>query len=126
MGRRGWTDFSSGSFQTGAYAFDLAKVGLLNRSDRLGLRLAQPLRVERGGLSMLLPTGYDYATQAATSGREYLSFRPSGREVDAELSYSTELGGGWLGANVFARRQPGHVATADPDLGAAIRYSLGF
>ncbi|MFL6768636.1 MAG: S8 family peptidase [Sphingomicrobium sp.] len=126
MGRRGWTDFSSGSFQTGAYAFDLAKVGLLNGSDRLGLRLAQPLRVERGGMSMLLPTGYDYATQAATSGREYLSFSPSGREIDAELSYSTELGGGWLGANLFARRQPGHVATADPDVGAAIRYSLGF
>jgi hypothetical protein len=126
MGRRGWTDFSSGSFQTGAYAFDLAKIGLINRSDRLGLRLAQPLRVESGGMTMLLPTGYDYATQAATSGREYLSFSPSGREVDAELSYSTGLGRGWLGANLFARRQPGHVATADPDLGAAIRYSLGF
>jgi len=126
MGRRGWTNFSSGSFQTGAYAFDLAKVGLVNRADRLGLRVAQPLRVESGGMSMLLPTGYDYATQAATSGREYLSFSPSGREVDAELSYSTGLGRGWLGANLFARRQPGHVATADPDLGAAIRYSLGF
>ena len=55
-----------------------------------------------------------------------MSFTPSGREIDAELSYSTDVGRGWLGANLFARRQPGHVGSADPDLGAAIRYSLGF
>ena len=77
-------------------------------------------------MSMLLPTGYDYATGIATRSVEYLSFSPTGREIDAELSYSTGLGRGWLGANVFARRQPGHVAAADPDLGAAIRYSLDF
>ena len=77
-------------------------------------------------MSMLLPTGYDYATGVVTSSIEQLSFRPSGREIDAELSYSTELGSGWLGANLFARRQPGHVGSADPDVGAAIRYSLGF
>ena len=126
MGRRGWTDFATGKFQTGAYSFDLAKLGVLNKRDRLGFRLSQPLRVESGGASLLLPTGYDYATETATSSLEFLSFRPSGREIDAELSYSTGLGSGWLGANVFARRQPGHIASADPDLGAAIRFSLGF
>jgi hypothetical protein len=126
MGRQGWTQFGLGSVQTGAYSFDLAKYGLFKDRDRLGLRLSQPLRVESGGISMLLPTGYDYATGVVTSSVEQLSFRPSGREIDAELSYSTDLGRGWLGANIFARRQPGHVANADPDLGAAIRYSLGF
>ena len=126
MARRGWTDFDGGKLQTGAYSFDLAKHGLLNGSDRFGMRISQPLRVEGGGMSMLLPTGYDYATGIATRSVEYLSFSPTGREIDAELSYSTGLGRGWLGANVFARRQPGHVAAADPDLGAAIRYSLDF
>jgi hypothetical protein len=126
MGRHGWTDFASGSFQTSAYSFDLAKFGLLGKADRFGLRVAQPLRVESGGLRMLLPTSYDYATESATSSLERLSFAPSGREIDAELSYSTLLGSGWLGANIFGRRHPGHVASADPDLGAAIRYSLGF
>jgi hypothetical protein len=126
MARRGWTDFASGKFKTGAYSLDLAKVGLLNDGDRFGFRLAQPLRVESGGISMLLPTGYDYATETATSSVERLSFSPSGREIDAELSYSTGVSRGWLGANLFARRQPGHVAAAHPDVGAAIRYSLGF
>jgi Subtilase family len=126
MGRRGWTDFDGGKFETGAYSFDLAKFGLLNGGDRLGLRIAQPLRVERGGIAMMLPTSYDYATESESNTLSRLSFTPSGREVDAELSYSTSLGRGWLGANLFARRQPGHITSADPDLGGAIRYSLGF
>jgi hypothetical protein len=126
MGRRGWTDFASGRFRTGAYSFDLAKFGLFKVRDRLGLRIAQPLRVEGGGMSLWLPTGYDYEAETATNGIRHLSFRPSGREIDAEVSYSTDLGRGWLGANLFARRQPAHVAAAEPDLGAAIRYSLGF
>jgi len=126
MGRRGWTDFAGGKFQTSAYAFDLSKYGLLADRDRLGLRISQPLRVETGGIAMLLPTSYDYATESETVTLERLSFTPSGREVDAELGYSSALGRGWLGANLFARRQPGHIASAGPDMGGAIRYSLGF
>jgi hypothetical protein len=126
VGRRGWTKFDSGEFTTAAYSFDLAKYGLLLRDDRIGLRIAQPLRVESGGVSMLLPTSYDYTSGLATSSFQRLGFTPSGREIDAELSYSTSLGRGWLGANLFARREPGHVESADPDVGAAIRYSLGF
>ena len=41
--RRGWTSFGGGSFQSGAYAVDFAKTGLFGSSDRLGLRIAQPL-----------------------------------------------------------------------------------
>ena len=126
MGRRGWTEFSTGEFTTAAYSFDLAKYGLLRSADRLGFRIAQPLRVESGGMSMLLPTGYDYASGTVTRSVDRLDFTPSGRELDAELSYSTTVGKGWLGANIFARREPGHVDSADPDLGAAIRYTLGF
>ena len=125
-GRRGWTDFASGNFRTGAYAFDLSKVGVVRADDRLAMRIAQPLRVEGGGASLMLPTGYDYATGTATRSVEFLGFAPSGRELDAEISYSTFVGGGWLGANLYGRRHPGHVASASPDLGAAIRYSLGF
>ena len=125
-GRRGWTDFAGGRFQSGAYAFDLAKLGVMGSGDRLGLRVSQPLRIERGGIAMLLPTAYDYATLSETNTVSRLSFTPSGREVDAEVSYSTMLGKGWLGTNLFMRRQPGHVAGADADVGAAIRYSLDF
>jgi hypothetical protein len=124
--RRGWTSFGAGKFQTDAYAFDLAKLGLLSDRDRLGLRIAQPIRIVSGGLAALLPTGYDYATGLTTSGMQRLSLSPTGREVDAELSYGTRLGAGWIGGNLFARRQPGHDAEAAPDIGAAIRTSFSF
>ena len=126
--RRGWTDFSGGKFQTGAYGFDLAKRGLLSGNDSLGLRIAQPLRVEHGGVAMMLPTSYDYSTGIATDTLSRLSLTPSGREVDAELSYGVSMlsGNGWVGANLFYRRQPGHIASLPDDRGAAIRFSLGF
>jgi hypothetical protein len=124
--RRGWTGFGAGRFQTSAYAFDLAKLGLLSEHDRLGLRLSQPIRIASGGLSAFLPTGYDYATGLTSSGMQRLSLSPSGREVDAELSYGTRLGSGWIGGNLYARRQPGHDADASPDIGAAIRTSFAF
>jgi len=92
------------------------------------LRIAQPLRVEHGGFAMLLPTSYDYSTETATSSLSRYSLTPSGREVDAELSYGSSLldGNAWIGGNLFARRQPGHIANSKDDVGAAIRFTLGF
>ena len=127
-GRRGWTDFAGGKFQTGAYGFDLAKLGVLSKADSIGLRIAQPLRVEHGVVAMMLPTSYDYSTGIATDTLSRLSLTPSGREVDAELSYGASLldGNAWLGANLFYRRQPGHIASLPDDKGAALRFTLGF
>lgn len=126
--RHGWTSFAGGDFQTSAVSVDLLKSGLFSRSDRFGLRVAQPLRVASGGFGMMLPTGYDYATGAASNGWTTLSLTPSGREVDAELSYGSSLfgGSGWLDTNLFARKDPGHVADSANDYGAAIRFTLGF
>jgi hypothetical protein len=125
--RRGWTDFAGGKFQSGAYAFDLTKLGLLSNGDSIGFRIAQPLRVEHGGFAMLLPTSWDYVTGTATDSFTRMSLTPGGREIDGELSYGTSLLGGnaWLGGNLFYRRQPGHIATAPNDVGAAIRFTLG-
>ena len=77
---------------------------------------------------MLLPTAYDYSTRTATNSLVTYSLSPTGREVDAELSYASNVLGdsGWVGGNLFMRRQPGHFATADNDYGAAIRFTLGF
>jgi hypothetical protein len=57
-----------------------------------------------------------------------MSLRPSGREVDGEVSYGSTLldGNTWLGGNLFYRRDPGHIADSPDDVGAAIRFSLGF
>jgi hypothetical protein len=124
--RHGWTSFNAGKFETGAYGFDLSKQGLLGSGDRLGLRIAQPLRIERGGFAMMLPTGYDYSTGTATSSLSRMSLSPSGREVDGELSYGRSWldGNAWFGGNLFYRRDPGHFANSPDDVGAAVRFSL--
>ena len=112
--RRGWTGFAGGKFKAGAYAFDLSKLGVLGGSDRIGLRFSQPLRIDHGGFAMLLPTSYDYATETATDTIAKMSLTPNGRELDTELSYGSDLlgGKGWIGGNLFYRRQPGHIAAA--------------
>ena len=125
--RRGFTSFGAGRFQSDAYALDLTRDGLLREGDRFGLRLAQPLRIASGGFASLLPTGYDYVSQTAIRTIERFSLSPSGREVDAEMSYGRSVtDSGWLGGNLFVRRQPGHIASADNDMGGAIRFTLGF
>ncbi|MFC7536399.1 S8 family peptidase [Sphingomonas sp. GCM10030256] len=125
--RRGWTTFAGGDFRTAAYGFDFARDGLFTASDRLGFRLSQPLRIDGGGLSLMLPTAYSYETLSPTLTRTDYALTPRGREIDAELGYSTAmLGTGWIGGNLFLRRQPGHVASADTDYGAAVRFTLGF
>lgn len=127
MARRGWTDFATGRFESAAYAFDVSKQGLFGPADRLGFRLSQPLRIASGGLAMTLPTAYSYETETPAMSLERFSLSPRGREIDAELSYgSPVLGSGWLGTNLFVRRQPGHFAAADADVGGAVRFTLGF
>jgi hypothetical protein len=126
--RRGWTDFNAGKFQTDAYALDVAKLGILGHNDTLAFRIAQPLRVEHGGFAMMLPTSYDYSTGLATDTFSTMSLRPSGRELDGELSYGSTLldGSAWFGGNLFYRRDPGHIANSRDDAGAALRFSLSF
>jgi len=125
--RRGWTRFAGGAFTTGAYAVDVGKSGLLGAQDRLGFRLSQPLRIDGGGFAITLPTSFNYDLMAPGISLVRSSLVPKGRELDAELSYGTRvLGTGWFGGNLYARRQPGHFADAPADLGAAVRFNLGF
>ena len=126
--RRGWTAFNGGKFQSGAYGVDISKAGIFGARDRFGVRIAQPLRIERGGFGMLLPVGYDYATQSVTMGYSTMSLAPKGREVDGEVSYGSWMLGdkAWFGGNIFYRRDPGNIADSKDDVGAALRFSLNF
>ena len=131
--RRGWTQIAGtgamvdhGRLSSSAFAFDIAKRNAFRGGDWLALRLMQPLRIRSGGFAMNVPTSYDYATGQAGFEQRQLSLAPSGREIDAEIAYGISLPGGSLGANAFFRRQPGHIASAADDVGAAVRLSLDF
>jgi len=67
------------------------------------MRIAQPLRVESGGLALMLPTSYDYATGIATDSLTKMSLSPSGRELDqSELDYVVEAICRWIEADIAA------------------------
>lgn len=117
---------AGGALWSAAFSFDVAKAGLARPGDRAALRFAQPLRVARGGIDLMLPVAYDYASARADFGRRTYNLTPTGRELVVEASYALPLFGGDVIANSWWRRDPGHIAAMPDDKGAALRFTMGF
>ena len=80
-----------------------------------------------GGIDLRLPTAYDYDTLAVSDWTtQRLNLAPVGREVDVEARYARPLWFGALQTNLFLRRDPGNFAALGTDVGAALRWSMGF
>ncbi|OYY91769.1 MAG: peptidase S8 [Sphingomonas sp. 28-66-16] len=131
--RQGWTLAAvravtgSGLVRTNGFAADLGKDRVFGARDSFGLRIAQPLRVAAGGIDLALPTNYDYATGGVSDvTRQRLNLTPTGREIDIEARYGFPLAGGALQTHLFWRRDPGNIAALADDVGAAVRFSIGF
>ena len=132
--RQGWTAAQvragltgSGLIRTNAFSADIGKDGVFGRSDSIGIGVAQPLRVERGAISLRLPAYYDYATQSVSAwSDEEINLAPTGREIDVEARYGFPLFGGTLQSNLFWRRNPGNFATLPDDRGMALRFGTAF
>jgi hypothetical protein len=131
--RHGWTSLpgtgglvKEGRFASNAWAFDLSKVNAFASGDKLAFRVMQPLRVSAGGFDLSVPTSYDYSSRTVGYEDRFLNLSPTGREIDFEAAYSMRILGGDLGLNSFYRKDPGHIAGVKDDIGAAIRFTLGF
>jgi hypothetical protein len=109
-----------------AFSFDLARYGTFKQGDMLGLRVSQPLRVMSGGLNLDLPVAYDYASESAIFGTQRVNLSPQGREMMGEVTWRGPLLWGQAGASLFYRHNPGHVASAPDDVGAAVSWSAEF
>lgn len=131
-----WTGLSARPDRTGlvaggrlrarALSIDLSRHGLLWTGDRLAFRYAEPLRVTAGGLGLQLPVSFDEFGGTAQFGRRTLSLSPTGREQVVELDYQSPLGDARLSLNSWWRRDPGHFSGVEDDLGAAVRFTLGY
>jgi hypothetical protein len=125
--RQGWTSTATGGavvrgqLESIASAFDVGRIG---GATRFGLRYSEPLRVTHGGFGLSVPTSYDYSTLSATYTLTSLNLAPTGHERDIEASYGFRLWSGWLDTNLYLRTQPGNIALAPNDVGAAIRYGI--
>lgn len=131
--RRGWTRIGTsggladdGRLGTDAFAFDVVRESAFVGGDRLALRFMQPLRVRSGGFDLSLPVSYNYEDGSVGFEARRFNLAPTGRELDFEAAYGLTLFGGALDANLFLRTEPGHVAAMRDDLGAALRFRMGF
>lgn len=128
--RGGWTraagGLGGGLLESRSWSVEAGKSGLFGR-DRFDLRIAQPLRVERGGLDLRLPAHWDYASATVDGWTiNRLSLAPTGRELLIEARHGVMLGTGELSTHLFWRRDPGHIAALAPERGVAMKYGLTF
>lgn len=97
--------------------------------DRLGFRMAQPLRADKATARIWLPVGRDMAGNILRR-HQAVGLEPDGRELDFELAYATPLPeivwgrAAFLTLNGFAALQPDHVASAGPAYGAAAQFTF--
>lgn len=113
-------------FRSNAWSLDLSRGDLFTTGDSFGLRLAQPLRVSGGGIDILLPVSYDYATETAGFGTRRLSLGPTGREIVGEMSWRGPFANGQASASLYYRTDPGHHSAAPDDTGVAVTWRRGF
>ena len=131
--RQGWTNANAGasltartSLQSKAFSLDLSGAHVLTRGDHIAFRIAQPLRVTRGGLALNLPVAYDYATLATTFAVRQIVLAPKGQEIASELIWGVPIYGGHFSSNLFWRQEPGHFENAPDDVGFALRLQFDF
>lgn len=122
----GETIMAGSRLVSSAWAFDVQRLGVLAADDTLALRLAQPLRIERGGLTLNLPIDYSYTALSPVYGRRLLTLAPKGRELDAELIWRGQLWHGTAMASLYYRRDPGHYAGLPDDRGLAVSWNRQF
>lgn len=120
-----WTGAGHARLWSTSWAAEVSRTGLLVPGDDISLLVSQPLRIEKGTLGAMLPGSWDYAQQRAGNMWRQLSLSPSGREIAVEAGYSRNFGYTAISVHGFGRRQPGHVKSAAPDIGAAFSLSLG-
>jgi hypothetical protein len=75
------------SLSSYGWAVDAGMTNAFTWNDSLSLRVSQPLRVSRGGVNLMLPDSYDYATQEASWSTRRLNLAPTGREIATELAW---------------------------------------
>ncbi|TRD11879.1 peptidase S8 [Erythrobacter insulae] len=109
-----------------AWSLDVTRNRAFSASDTVGFRISQPLRVSGGGLNLVLPVAYDYATEAPIIGRQTLSLSPEGRELMGEFTWGSPLFIGYARASVFYRHEPGHFSSAPSDMGALVSFNASF
>lgn len=95
---------ASDSFHSRAYGFSVAKHGLFDENDSLGLALTRPLQVYSGG-AQFTTDGFDTNIADFQLARQFMSLTNTTPETDFELGYVTTFMGGAIALQANAGYQ---------------------
>lgn len=109
-----------------AFGLGVTRQGVFGAGDRIGLLVGQPLRVRDAAASLTAPAGYTL-DKTLVQDTERVSLAPTGREIDVQVAYDTELTdesrvSTWL----MMQLEPGHIAGADAAYGVGLRLQTRF
>jgi subtilisin family serine protease len=96
---------SSDTLHSRAYGFAVAKRGLFDNDDSLGLAVTRPLQVYAGGVNISAADGVNANTGEFTIGHQYVSMASNTPETDLELGYVTTFMDGALALQANAGYQ---------------------
>jgi hypothetical protein len=93
----------------------------------LTLSISQPLRVERGALSAILPDADIYGQSSLRYVTRHIPLAPSGRELDLRLALDIRLHSSFSArAEIAEIFEPGHVKSAPPESLASVAARWAF
>ncbi|MCY4035511.1 MAG: hypothetical protein OXF29_07610 [Hyphomicrobiales bacterium] len=101
----GFSGIATGAFRLGVEGF-----GLLHESDEFKLSVSQPLRVESGSVSLVVPVGRTREGALLSERIEGVSLVPGGREIEVSARYEFSPADGLaLGFGAGLVHEGGHV-----------------
>jgi len=96
---------SADTLHSRAYGFAVAKHGLFDEDDSLGLAVTRPLQVYAGGVNIAAADGIDSTTGDLKIGHEYVPLASNTPETDLEVGYVTTFMDGALALQANAGYQ---------------------
>ena len=120
--------------RAGSFVFGTEFAHLLQDKDRLTLTASSPFRADRATVHLDVPDR-EVADQVVAYSRRSVDLAPRGREHRLQWVYEMKPGASWLGfgrdavsvaIGGYARMEPHHDETADPEYGAAAKIQASF
>ena len=123
-----------GATRAGSFVIGTEFEHLLQGSDRLTVTASSPFRADRATVHLDVPDR-ETADQVVAYARRSVDLAPRGREHRLQWVYEMKPGASWLGfgrdavsvaIGGYARMEPHHDETADPEYGAAAKIRASF
>lgn len=110
-----------------AWSFGVARDGVWRTGDKLGFSVSMPLRTMSGEMQATTAVEQSQEDGSLRYEQQMLNLAPTGMQKDFAVSYqSPKVWGGTVAVQAVLKLEPGHDASAAPQLGVGARYQHKF